>query len=403
MKTSEAGLAFVSKWEGEVLKVYKDSVGIPTIGVGHVVRPGESFAGGITHEQAIEMLRKDIMIAEDAVNKGVKVAITQAQFDACVSMTFNVGTGNFLSSTLLKLINQNNPTAAADEFLKWVHAGGKVLQGLVNRRKAERELFLSDAVPVAPEPAKPIGQTPGERLIEIVRSHVGCSLKVRRDELGRLVARGVDDPEAVVGIKTNCATSALGVMAEAGVPHPLLKKKYVSGMAISWVRQVAIGMGALVKFDGKTMPKPGSLMRYNTEGTNNDHVEWLLGPIDEHGVADHGGGGRPDNAITELRGNVLSSWGKPLLEWIDPDKLQIPLQEKVTTVGTDIVLEPAPVDPEPVVEPVVHEEERKAEDKPTKTDIVPVADVAVPIKSSFGSLWAFIVNIFKSFFGKKSE
>lgn len=193
------------------------------------------------------------------------------------------------------------------------------------------------------QPSLP-GESAGEKLSRTIKKYVGCSLLNRRDELGKLVARGVDKPEAVVTISTNCATTALGVMAEAGVKHPLLAKAYVSGMAVAWVRQIGLDTGALVKYTGPTGPQPkvGSLLRYNTAGTNNDHVEWLLSPIDAKGEADHAGGGRSNNAVTQDHGNVLSSWNRPLVEFWDPDKL-----------GIELVAAPEPPTVPPVPDPKV--------------------------------------------------
>jgi lysozyme len=374
MKTSPNGLSFIAKWEGEVDHVYNDIAGIPTIGVGHVVRPGESFPNGISHDQAMQLLAGDVGIAENQVNTRVTAQLTQNQFDALVSFTFNCGGGSLAQSSTLRLLNQGDVQGAADGLLLWCKAniGGKLVtnQGLLRRRESERQLFLTPdgAAPVKPPPVVtppdppppephpdptssnvPVNQqplvpneTPAERIIRLVKSHVGCSLSERRDELGKLVARGVDNPEAVVTISTNCATTALGIMAEAGVRDAILNKHYVSGMAVSWVRQIGINTGALVKFDGHTMPKPGSLLRYNTPGTNNDHVEWLLGPVDANGSADHGGGGRSNNAITEGTGDIRSSWGRPLVEWWDPDQLGIPLLTQEDP-------QPAPPPPPPPV------------------------------------------------------
>lgn len=179
----------------------------------------------------------------------------------------------------------------------------------------EKSSVLEETVP---------GERAGERIIRIVKKYVGCSLSKRKDELGKLVARGVDNPNVVVGITTNCGTSALGIMAAAGVKHDLLSKKYESGAAIMWLRQIGQDLGALNRFksDGP-MPPPGSLLRYNTAGCNDDHVEWLMSSIDEKGYADHAGGGRGGNAITFEHGMVLKSLGRPLVEWWDPEKLGI--------------------------------------------------------------------------------
>jgi len=143
MQVSDAGLEFITKEEGEVLHPYYDAVGVLTIGVGHAVRKGESFPATITHEQSQALLRQDVGVAEDAVNSLVTVPLAQHQFDALVSFAFNVGTGALKSSTLLRLLNAGDPAGAADQFLQWDHGGGKVLAGLLNRRKAEREMFLA--------------------------------------------------------------------------------------------------------------------------------------------------------------------------------------------------------------------------------------------------------------------
>jgi lysozyme len=386
MKTSQNGLSFVARWEGEVLHVYVDIAGVKTIGVGHALRPGESFPNSITHDQAMVLLQQDIGTAEGAVNKDVTYAgMTQNMFDMLVDFSFNLGTGALGGSTLLKLLNKGDIQGAADQFLVWCHAvvHGQLVrdEGLYRRRLSERQLFLTPdgqalVQPAAPPDPKPLpdpiphpdpqhanvpvnqqplvaNEQPADRIIRLVKSHVGCNLTNRRDELGKLVARGVDNPEAVVTISTNCATSALGIMAEAGVRDALLNKRYQSGMAVSWVRQIGINTGALIRFDGKTMPKPGSLMRYNTPGTNNDHVEWLLGPMDANGNADHGGGGRSNNAITEGTGDIRSSWGRPLVEWWDPDKLGIPVlsQEDPQSPSPPPPPSPVPSTPVPVYVP----------------------------------------------------
>jgi len=337
MKTSSAGLSLIAKFEGEVLHPYKDIAGVLTIGIGHAIRAGESFPTMITHVQAIELLGKDVIIAECAINKQVKVPLTQDQFDALVSFTFNLGTGALASSTLLKLLNQGNYQGAADQFLVWCKAviNGRptINVGLQKRRQAERAVFLTGVHPEEPVQVQthapvPVveamtGDAAADKIIGLVRCYVGCSLTERRSDLSRLVSCGVDVPENVVTISTNCATTALGIMALAGVQHPLLKKPYENGKAIEWVRQIGVDLGALNKYKGPQgqQPKPGSLLRYNIAGTNDDHVEWLLGPIGSYGMADHAGGGRQNNAITEENSNVWSNNGRPLVEWWDPDKL----------------------------------------------------------------------------------
>jgi lysozyme len=96
----------------------------------------------ITQEQADQYLKEDMLQAENAVNKLVKVSLSQNQFDACVDFVFNLGEGNFSKSTLLKLINQGKFTEAANEFPRWNLCAGKPLAGLTRRRLAEQSLFL---------------------------------------------------------------------------------------------------------------------------------------------------------------------------------------------------------------------------------------------------------------------
>lgn len=154
MKTSPDGLRFIAQHEGVVLHAYKDQAGIDTIGIGHVVRPGESFPNGITHDQALALLANDLDIAEHGVNTRVTVDMTQNQFDALVSFTFNCGAGALAESSTLRLLNAGDIDGAGQALLLWdkrkdPHTGALVVDGgLLARRKAERDLFLTpDDVP----------------------------------------------------------------------------------------------------------------------------------------------------------------------------------------------------------------------------------------------------------------
>lgn len=144
MKTSDNGQAFIVREEGERLKAYQDSVGIWTIGVGHTgFVDSTPVVKGLTITQAKsrEILRKDLNRFEKAINSGVKVALTQYQFDALVSLAFNIGEGAFLRSTLLKKLNVGDTKGAAEQFLLWKNAGGKPI--LLSRRQREKRLFES--------------------------------------------------------------------------------------------------------------------------------------------------------------------------------------------------------------------------------------------------------------------
>jgi lysozyme len=140
MDISQNGLSLIEGFEGLRLTAYQDQVGVWTIGYGHTgrdVTPGLT----ITKDQANGLLHKDVQVPVQTINNSVKVALSQNQFDALVSFIYNLGTGSFLSSTLLKKLNTGDYTGAAQEFLRWNRAGGVVVQGLTNRRTKEMQLF----------------------------------------------------------------------------------------------------------------------------------------------------------------------------------------------------------------------------------------------------------------------
>jgi lysozyme len=154
MQMSQHGLQLLEQWEGFKLQVYKDSAGLPTIGVGHLITKSElasgtiniagvpvKYADGLTQQQVTDLLAQDVVPAQNAVNNGVKVALNQNQFDALVSFAFNVGNGAFAGSTLLKLLNQGQYDQVPTQLLRWTRAGGQVVQGLVNRRNNEIKLW----------------------------------------------------------------------------------------------------------------------------------------------------------------------------------------------------------------------------------------------------------------------
>lgn len=146
MKTSAAGRAAIRGREGVRLDAYKDSVGIWTIGVGHTGRaslPAVDMGMRITAEQADAFLAADLAPIEAAVAGAVPVPVSQNAFDAMVSLAFNIGAGAFRTSSVARLVNAGDLAEAADAFLLWDKAGGKVVDGLAKRRAAERAQFLT--------------------------------------------------------------------------------------------------------------------------------------------------------------------------------------------------------------------------------------------------------------------
>jgi len=140
MRISDAGIALIQEFEGLRLASYRDPVGVWTVGYGHTktARPGQR----ISIEQAEQLLRDDLAVFEACVRRAVLVELNQNEADALISLAFNVGCGAVARSTLVRKINAGDRKGAADEFLRWDKAGGKRLQGLARRRRAERELFL---------------------------------------------------------------------------------------------------------------------------------------------------------------------------------------------------------------------------------------------------------------------
>ena len=140
---SERGLEFIKKHESFRSKAYRvGGKGNLTIGYGHEILPGENFDGGITKEQALELLSSDVEKFVGYVNKYVKVPLNQHQFDATVSYVFNAGQGNTLIKTqFVSILNSGNYSGAAQQ-IDINTSGGVYMQGLENRRIAERNLFM---------------------------------------------------------------------------------------------------------------------------------------------------------------------------------------------------------------------------------------------------------------------
>lgn len=138
---------FVSKFEGFSANAYQDSVGVWTIGYGNTFNPITKVkvkkGDKITKAEALVWLSYELNAVADSVKRIVKVSLTVGQLNALVSFTYNVGIGNLRKSTLLRLLNAGDYKGAANQFLLWNKAGGKVLRGLTIRRQAEKDLFLS--------------------------------------------------------------------------------------------------------------------------------------------------------------------------------------------------------------------------------------------------------------------
>jgi GH24 family phage-related lysozyme (muramidase) len=146
MQISKTGIEPIKHFEGLELKAYQDSVGVWTIGYGWT-QPvdGKKVGPGMVIDQvtADRLLKCGVVQYEQGVNHLVKVKITQSQFDALVSFVYNLGLRSLSTSTLLQKLNAGDKQGAADQFGRWVNAGGVKMNGLVKRHAAEREMFLS--------------------------------------------------------------------------------------------------------------------------------------------------------------------------------------------------------------------------------------------------------------------
>lgn len=139
---TQDGIDLIKRFEGFSSTVYICPAGYPTIGYGHLVRSGESFTE-ITETEAEELLRKDVESAERAVLRLANVPLTDGQFDALVSFTFNLGSGAFQRSTLRRKVNRQAHVEVPAQLMRWVWAGGRKLNGLVSRRSTEAIRYVA--------------------------------------------------------------------------------------------------------------------------------------------------------------------------------------------------------------------------------------------------------------------
>ncbi len=145
-RLSTKGAEFIAQWEAIKLKAYRDTGGVWTIGIGTIVYPnGVKVKEGdtCTREQAFAWFKDYIVGVEDLIHKTIKVPLTQNQFDALVSLIYNIGATQFIGGTVDDKLNAHQTTAALDTWKKYRLDNGKVIQGLINRRNAEVALFLT--------------------------------------------------------------------------------------------------------------------------------------------------------------------------------------------------------------------------------------------------------------------
>ena len=157
MEVNDSTIELIKEFEGFKSEAYRDPVGILTIGYGTTAAAGVGIAPKlgmtITQDDAEVYLRRAVDKFAAKIRTGITAKINENQFGAFVSLAYNIGPGAFLSSTALRKFNSGDLAGAADAILLFNKAGGKVLNGLVRRREAERKLFLT--------PVKRAKETPG--------------------------------------------------------------------------------------------------------------------------------------------------------------------------------------------------------------------------------------------------
>jgi lysozyme len=159
MRISQNLKSLLAAWEGVFKRVYLDSAGLATIGIGHLLTRSELTSGkiissdetihyqnGIIEQQCWDILEDDMRDAEETIDKSVKVPLTQNQFDSLVSFAFNIGDHAFWMSTLLKLLNAGLYEQVPGQMRRWNKVNGRIVQGLVNRREKEIELWNGEEV-----------------------------------------------------------------------------------------------------------------------------------------------------------------------------------------------------------------------------------------------------------------
>jgi len=143
---SSGGRILLEQLEGKRSKMYLDGGGVPTIGIGHVIRPFEQWmnTATLTDSQIYALLDADLATFQNAVSAAIKVPLNQSQFDALTILAFNIGAGAFASSTLVKVINaKETPEKITDAWDNWVKDNGQIIPGLVNRRATEIALYFT--------------------------------------------------------------------------------------------------------------------------------------------------------------------------------------------------------------------------------------------------------------------
>ncbi len=323
-RISSAGKALIHRFEGHTPYAYNDPIGFCTAGPGVLLHRSNCTSADfakygtrsnpkISPADYEAMFRRTVAPREQAVNDLVKVPLNQHEFDALVSFVYNVGAGNFASSTLLRLLNLGKRQAAAAEFDRWVRGGGVVLPGLVNRRNAEQALFL-----------KPTGGTLPRRRTRRQRLLHSYHVRRRRYLNKEITLKTYLFAKARLGLwdKRYCALNGVSCNLT-----PTLKKVATKGFAMGLVPTSTNGgqhapgsyhkqVDAQGRIKGLDMGnRPGVIGTQKGLRRMQRHQRWLHAHWRELGLAEVIG---PINELTVLRSRETDlSEGSPLEQMHD--------------------------------------------------------------------------------------
>ena len=283
MKMSSAGVQMLVALEGIDTTIYSDVVGIPTIGVGHVLTQSERASGkielssgevldirnGLTQAQVMNLMLDDVAQREGYVNDLVKVDLEQYQFDALVSWVFNVGLGAMRNSTLLRRLNSGEYDAVPEELRRWtkgtINGKKQTIRGLVNRRNTEIAMWLGQ---------NPQANTAGQdaRPDYYVDDHDYGALPTYDD--GKLVNKTPARWATVVtGIADNRASKVQGEVEKSAI-YKLITRFVPPGYGTNATALVGFVVGLLDIAHDKLMMPALPFIDYNIDG-----MTWVIGSI----------------------------------------------------------------------------------------------------------------------------
>ena len=263
IKTSALGVRMIMQLEGSSAVIYNDPAGLPTIGVGHLLNRDELSSGKImlddgriikiynplSYADIHDLLVDDLAVAESAVRRVITQTLNQTQFDALVSFTFNVGQGALERSTLAKMLNAGDFAAVPNQLRRWDKAGGRVLQGLKNRREVEVKMWLGQYSDNSVVSAEPI-----DKPVTYITDNHGETMPIYYSEPAQ--------PTRTASTKTDIERSTIYKLVNRFVP---------SGYGTYTVAAVGFVVGLLdVAADGFGMPRL-PFVDYSIDG-----LQWLM-------------------------------------------------------------------------------------------------------------------------------